>query len=85
VFGYHTGKPAVFLWQWIGAALLFLFPAITYTLQVCLGGWVGVGGCAQIPRMNALPPIPLSITPISNLRRWFVPSPTCPPPPPPTV
>jgi hypothetical protein len=33
VFGYHVGKPAVFLWQWIGAALLFLFPAVTYTLQ----------------------------------------------------
>lgn len=33
VFGYHTGKPAAFLWQWVGAALLFLFPAITYTLQ----------------------------------------------------
>ncbi|KAL4427434.1 hypothetical protein ABPG77_000723 [Micractinium sp. CCAP 211/92] len=32
-FGYHTGKPAAFLWQWIGAALFFLFPAITYTLQ----------------------------------------------------
>lgn len=32
-FGYHTGKPAAFVWQWIGAALLFLFPAITYTLQ----------------------------------------------------
>lgn len=33
VFGYHTGKPAAFLWQWIGSALFFLFPAITYTLQ----------------------------------------------------
>ena len=30
---YHTGKPAAFLWQWIGSALFFLFPAITYTLQ----------------------------------------------------
>ena len=28
MFGYHTGKPAVFLWQWIGSALFFLFPAI---------------------------------------------------------
>ncbi len=32
-FGYHKGKPAAFLWQWVGSALLFLFPAVTYTLQ----------------------------------------------------
>jgi len=31
VFGYHAGKRAVFLWQWIGSGMLFLFPAITYT------------------------------------------------------
>lgn len=48
---YHTGKPAAFLWQWIGSALFFMFPAITYTLQahtpvdcchcchVCLSLW----------------------------------------------
>lgn len=33
VFGYHAGKRATFLWQWIGAAMLFLFPAMTYTCQ----------------------------------------------------
>lgn len=40
-FGYHTGKPAAFLWQWIGAALFFLFPAITYTLQARVNGGQG--------------------------------------------
>ncbi|KAL4537184.1 hypothetical protein Ndes2526B_g04905 [Nannochloris sp. 'desiccata'] len=29
--GYHAGKRAIFLWQWIGSGMLFLFPAITYT------------------------------------------------------
>lgn len=29
--GYHAGKRATFLWQWIGSGMLFLFPAITYT------------------------------------------------------
>jgi hypothetical protein len=32
-FGYHVGSRAVFLWQWIGAGMLFLFPAMTYTCQ----------------------------------------------------
>ena len=32
-FGYHTGQPAVLLWQLLGSAMLLLFPAITYTLQ----------------------------------------------------
>jgi len=29
--GYQAGKRAVFLWQWIGSGMVFLFPAITYT------------------------------------------------------
>jgi hypothetical protein len=32
VFGvHHASKRSVFLWQWIGAGMLFLFPSITYT------------------------------------------------------
>lgn len=40
-FGYSKGTPAAFVWQWIGSALLFLFPAVTYTLQA-RGGPGGV-------------------------------------------
>ncbi len=31
-FGYHAGARAAFLWQWLGAGLLFLFPSMLYTL-----------------------------------------------------
>ena len=33
VFGYNVGTSSLFLWQWIGSGLLFLFPAVTYTCQ----------------------------------------------------
>jgi hypothetical protein len=40
--GYEdASKRAVFLWQWIGAAMLFLFPSITYTcLERGIGGFL---------------------------------------------
>jgi hypothetical protein len=33
-FGYDEGKRTIFLWQCIGAALLTIFPGITYTCEV---------------------------------------------------
>ena len=33
VFGYSAGKASVFLWQWIGSGMVFLFPAVTYTCE----------------------------------------------------
>lgn len=40
--GYEdASKRAVFLWQWIGSAMLFLFPSITYTcLERGIGGFL---------------------------------------------
>lgn len=39
--GYHAGKRAIFLWQWIGSAMVFLFPSITYTLlERGIGGYL---------------------------------------------
>lgn len=50
---YHTGKPAAFLWQWIGSALFFLFPAITYTLQARLRACTAdaAAGCRRWPQL----------------------------------
>ena len=47
-FGYHHGSNPSFIWQWIGSSLFFLFPAITYTLQV------GVHACCVVLRCAAL-------------------------------
>ena len=47
VFGYHAGKRAVFLWQIIGAGMLFLFPAITYT---CLERGIQGALWASVPK-----------------------------------
>lgn len=33
VFGYSAGKASLFLWQWIGAGMVFLFPAVAYTCE----------------------------------------------------
>ena len=57
VFGYHTGKPAVFLWQWIGSALLFLFPAITYTLQARAVAAAAAAGCGWAPVLPMAVPL----------------------------
>ncbi len=52
---YHTGKPSAFLWQWIGSALFFLFPAITYTLQARLpAGTAAAAGRRRWPLLIGL-------------------------------
>ena len=42
-FGYDEGKRSAFLWQCIGAAMVTLFPGITYTCEV--GRITRLGSC----------------------------------------
>eukprot|EP00887_Chlorella_sp_A99_P003227 scaffold9.g3227.t1 len=52
VFGTHGTNAAAFIWQWIGAALFFLFPAITYTCQARAAAGAAA---APSPRSPACP------------------------------